>query len=95
MSDAKNYIYVAIDRESKHSYKEFLSILELIREQHSQSFGKLLDVLPKEYHGNIAQASFFDEKAYGYFRKKVLDRANDSMREIQRELDKYEVDFKK
>lgn len=95
MSDASNYLRNTCHREITHNYKEFLSILEDIQFRHDESFVKLLNGVPEEYKQQVIQAGFFDSNVYNYFRKKILDRSNDSIREIQRELDKYEVDFKK
>jgi hypothetical protein len=91
----KDYLGFSTTKEVKYLFKSFIEALEEIRRQHDSSLYKLMEGLPPEYRGNVAQASFFDEEAYQHFRKVVLDHGNDSIRAILDEIEKYEIDFKR
>lgn len=74
---------IATQVEVRRLFKKFLIILEDFRELHDNAFDKLEDNLPEEYGSLVDQAAFFDDRTYEYYRKKVLDAGNDSLRYIQ------------
>ena len=93
--EAKDYLDLALARESKRLYINFLEMLEDIHHQHDSNFRKLYDSLPEEYKAQVIQASYFDENGHAHFRKRALDHGNELIRSIRTELEKYEIDFKR
>ena len=93
--DAKDYLQLATEQKVRFLFKSFLTVIEDLKEEHNRNFGTLYDSLPENYRPQIVQANYLDNGAYSYMRKKVLDAGNDAIREIDNELKKYEVDFKR
>jgi len=92
--EAKDYLQFNAIKNVKGISVQFLEILEDIQYQHDEQFYKLLSALPPEYKNLVIQANFFDKEAYGHFRKRVLDHAGSATRNLQDELDKFDIQFK-
>lgn len=93
--DAQEYLHFHTQKSVKLMYKNFLEILEDIKEQHDINFQKLFDSLPDKKKNQVIQANYLDERAFEYFRKKILDHGNECARSIQTELEKFDVNFQK
>jgi hypothetical protein len=93
--EAHDYLNFHAQTNVKLLYKQFLELLEDIKEQHDINFSKLFDSLPEKDKTLIVQANYLDERAFDYFRKKILDSGNDCCRNIQSELAKFDINFKK
>jgi len=75
-------------------YKRFLTTLEDNKESHEAMLEKLELMLPKEYHNLVRAADYFDDQKFNYLRKKVLDAGNETLRELEKVLEYFEVKFK-
>ena len=89
---AEELLYFQVKRNVTNLYKGFLVILEDVQQQHSVHFNKLKRALP-EHQSVINQADYLDEANLDYMRKKVLDLGNDCRRQLETELDKFDIDF--
>ena len=84
----------AYSKAIKLVFKSFLVMVEDLHIEHQIQFGKLKDKLPKEYLDIIDQADYLDEEKKQYLRKKILDIGNESIRGVNEELSKINVEFK-
>jgi len=81
-------------KNTKNLFKGFLFLVEDLHVDHTINFDKLYDSIPEEYHPLIHQADYMDEKKMAYLRKKILDIGNDTIRNMESELDKFTIHFK-
>ena len=93
--EARDYLHFSLNRASKVLYINFLEYLEDIKQQHDNSFFKLMEGLPEQYKAQVIQASFMDQAAFEHFRKRVLDHGNVLVRTIDEEMKKFDIDFKR
>lgn len=82
------------EKNIKNLFKNFLYILEELKNDHDRNFGKLCESLPSEYLSLIQQADYFDDDQMFFLRKKVLDIGNDALRNQKEELERFYVEFK-
>lgn len=90
---AKNILHFRISQSITNLYKQFLILLEDIQEEYNGSMSRLLESLPEEERVKVLQANFFDEEKFQYLRKKVLGAGNDTVRNIESELENYQFLF--
>lgn len=90
----KSLEYVLV-RQTTALFKEFLYTLEKNESKHTESLNKLYQSLPDDYKTYVDLADWLTEEESQRLRKEVLRRGNDTIRALQEELDKYDVDFKK
>ena len=90
--EAKEILRFQVGRNVTNLYKGFMVMLEDLQQQHQVHFSKLKRSLPNS-EGIINQADYLDENNLDYMRKKVLDIGNDCRRQIETELEKFDVDF--
>ena len=83
-----------IEKSTKNLFKGFLFLVEDLHVDHTINFDKLYDSIPEEYHPLIQQADYMDERKMSYLRKKILDIGNDTIRNIDTELNKFTIHFK-
>lgn len=76
-----------------HLFKDFIAILEDLKEDHSDNFDKLYKSLPEEGQ-LIEMADYFDDSKFERLRKRVLDIGNDCIRSMDSDIDKLEIHFK-
>lgn len=88
--DALTYV---INRQVTYLFKDFLHTLEDNNCEHIESLNKLADNLPPEYNKYIDLADWFTDEKAERLRKRVLEKGNDTIRNIREELDKYDIDF--
>lgn len=67
-------------------FKGFLELLETIQKEHDINFEKLEKSLP--HHKNlIDMANYLDAAKFSYYRKKILDRGGETIRNLEKDLD--------
>ncbi len=93
--DAKGFLQFQAHKDITYLYKRFLTELEDLRDQHLFMLEKLEKELPEQYHVLIRTSNFFDENAFAYYRKKILDAGNDTKRAITEQLSKFDIEIKK
>ena len=91
--DAQEHLRFHVDKDITILYKQVLTLLEDVRNQHLFMLEKLEKELPKEYHPVLRAANYLDDTEFGYLRKKVLDAGNDAKRNVATELKQFEVNF--
>lgn len=90
---AKEFLCDKQNKSTKSLFKGFLVLLEDLYTEHQIHFKKLKQNAP-EYEELIAQADYFDKDKLQYYRKKILDIGNESIRETNSDLEKFTINFK-
>jgi hypothetical protein len=72
-------------------YKNHLSMLESVQKEHVSMLKKVGKETSKEFSENI---DYFDDEKYNYLRKKTLDLGNDILRELENNLEMFEIRIK-
>lgn len=80
-------------RNTTDLFKHLLDWVEEIKEKHDNSFDKLEANCPEESLPTIKQARFLDKRDTDRIRKKILDFANDNMRNMESDLNRTTVVF--
>ncbi len=65
----------------------YLSNLEEVADQHDESMGRLIDALPAAERAKVHLADHFGETRFEAIRKHVLKAGNDSLRELEDQID--------
>ncbi len=89
----KELLEFQINRNIINLYKSFLIMMEDMHDQHGNNFRKLKQALPEEID-LIDQADYWDESRMDYLRKKILDKGNDSLREIISQIEQFNLTTK-
>jgi hypothetical protein len=88
----KEYILFQINRNIINLYKRYLNIIEDLQEEHISMLNKLNKDLDL---AKIKNVDYFDDNKYNYYRKKVLDLGNETLREIEKNFDFLDLKIKK
>lgn len=91
--EAKEFLTDKVNKSTKGLFKGFLVLMEDLYTEHQIHFKKLKKELP-EHQPLIDQADYFDQDKLQYFRKKILDIGNESIRESNSNLEKFTINFK-
>lgn len=75
-------------------YKEMLVMIEDLAEEHDDALCKLQDNLPDQYKKYVDLADYFPEEKSIKLRKRILDRGNDAIRQIEDQLKNFEIKIK-
>ena len=73
-------------------FKNYLFIIENLRDEHDEAMGKLEDVLPDQYKCLVAVADHFTDSKMEAIRKRILLEGNSSIRDLQDMIDGLQVD---
>jgi len=92
--NAKNFLKNTSNKEISSLFKTMLVLIEDMKQDHDFHYQKLYDGVPKKYHKIIDTANHFTDDKLTWIRKRVLDCGNDSVRNMQQELENYQVSFK-
>lgn len=91
--EAKDFLCERQNKSTKSLFKGFLILLEDLYTEHQINFNKLKKNIP-EHKDVINQADYFDKDKLQYYRKKILDIGNESIRESNSDLEKFTINFK-
>ena len=80
-------------RNATDLFKYLLDWVEEIKSRHDDTFDKLEANCPEESLPTIKQARFLDKRDTDRIRKKILDFANDNMRNMESDLNRTTVVF--
>jgi len=92
--NAKKVLNDSSDKEIKSLFKTMLLLLEDMRQDHIFHYQKLYDEIPEEYHSVIRAADHFTPDKLAWIRKRILDHGNESVRNMQKEIENFKVTFK-
>ncbi|MAH47103.1 hypothetical protein CMI37_14850 [Candidatus Pacearchaeota archaeon] len=90
--DLKNLLIYQIKRYVTKLYKNHLTNLEDIRQEHLACLHKVGGLVDEDF---IKMIHFFDSQKAGYLRKKTLDSGNETIRDVENLLENFEFKLKK
>ena len=90
--DARALLGDYYGRNTKRLFKTFLVLLEDLKTEHDIHFCKLRKNLP-EHKDLIEQADYFDEDKLQHLRKRTLDIGNETIRNLECELENFTISF--
>jgi hypothetical protein len=91
--NAKKSLTKTSNEEISGLFKMMLLLVEDMRQDHNFHYQKLYDNIPEEYHPVINTANHFTDDKIAWIRKRILDYGNESIRNLQSEIDNYSVGF--
>jgi len=89
----KDYLNDRIKTNTSDLFKKMLTILEDIKQEHDRHFALLYSSAPESFKPVIKQANYLDEERMTWFRKRVLDMGNETIRKITAESELIRVEF--
>mgnify|MGYP000877024553 CR=1 FL=1 len=92
--NAKKILNDASDKEISSLFKTMLMMTEDMKKDHDFHYQKLYAAIPKEYHAIIEAADHFTPDKLAWIRKRILDHGNESVRNMEKEIENYQVAFK-
>ena len=69
-------------------------LVEDMKKDHVFHYQKLYEEIPEEYHSVIRAADHFTPEKLAWIRKRILDHGNESVRNMQKEIENFKVTFK-
>jgi hypothetical protein len=87
----REFVYFQMQRNIISLYKKYINLIEDLQEDHINMLNKLNSKIDLETLKNV---DYFDENKYNYIRKKILDNGNETIREIERNLEKLTFKLK-
>jgi len=91
--EAEDIFRKCCQRNTVSLFKGFLVMLEDLHKEHQINFYKLKKNLPEDLAPIIEQANYFDSEKLQYLRKRTLDIGNETIRNLELELDNYTIGF--
>lgn len=74
-------------------FKSYLVMVEELGDEHDVALGKLKTALPPELRGYVDLADYLTPSRGAALRKKVLDGGNDTLREVDRLIEQFNIQF--
>ena len=90
-NNIRDYILFQIHRNIVSLYKRYLNIIEYLQEEHINMLNKLNKKIDTE---TLKSIDYFDENKYNYFRKRVLDLGNETLREMDKNFEFLDLNVK-
>ena len=92
--NAKKILNDASDKEISSLFKIMLIMIEDMKKDHDFHYDKLYESIPEKYHPIIKTADHFTPDKLSWIRKRILDFGNESIRNMEKEIENYKVTFK-
>lgn len=92
--EAADILKFAIKRQVTDLFKDFLFILKSNKDKHGEALDKLYSSLPEEYKKYVDLADYYTDGESDRLRSQVLQKGNDSIRNLNQQIDELFVDFK-
>ena len=92
--NAKKILNDSSYKEISSLFKTMLMLVEDMKKDHDFHYQKLYDHLPEKYHPIIETANHFTPDKLAWIRKRILDHGNESVRNMEKEIENYKVNFK-
>ena len=91
--DAKINLNQESNEEISRLFKMMLMLVEDMKKDHDFHYEKLYENIPDEYHKIINAANHFTPQKVNWIRKRILDIGNESIRNLDSNIDNYTVSF--
>lgn len=93
--EAESILKFTIRRQITLLFKNYLVLLEGLADDHDEALGKLHTALPGDLKKYVDLADYLTPDKFDRFRKGILAVGNDTIRSIEDEFEKYDVEFKR
>lgn len=87
-------LYFQLRRAITTLFKSHLVLLEDLGDRHDEALAKLRAALPEPYRAYVNLADYLTQEEGQRLRKHILDGGNETVREVERLLQQFEVEFK-
>jgi len=94
MNNAEQIFLFTSKRSVTVLFKDFLQLLEELKEQHDESMFALMKELPEDQKHKVVLANHFTEDFMKRARKRVLSSGNDCYRNIEECVKNFNFDLK-
>jgi hypothetical protein len=91
--DAKQSLSKKSHQSISFLFKQYLSLVEDLRFEHSQYVERMKREIPEAYHPIINSAEYFSEARMQWLRKRILDFGNEVSRDYTEDLNDFSVSF--
>jgi len=91
--NAKKILSKDSSDEISRLFKSMLVMVEDMKKDHDFHYEKLYENIPEEYHKVINAANHFTPQKVNWIRKRILDIGNESIRNLDSNIDNYTVSF--
>ena len=88
--DLKGYILFHLQRNITSLFKRYIVTTEDLLREHRAMLKKVEKETSKDFVENI---DYFDEDKYTYLRKKILDSGNETLRDLERQLEMMTIEL--
>jgi hypothetical protein len=85
----------AMRRNITNLFKDFLDIVKELKVEHQESLSRLSNTLPEEYKANVYLADHFSDEKNERVRKTILSKGNDCIRNIEEQMNHFDIRLKK
>lgn len=93
--DSNEVLRYQLHRTITNLFKGYLILLEDLGDSHDEALAKLKAALPEQYRPFVDLADDLTPERGALLRKKVLDAGNDTLREVTKLLEQFEVNIKR
>ena len=76
-------------------YKDLLTMIEDLSEDHDTALFKLQEHLPEEYKKYVDLADYFPEERFKKLRGRILDGGNGTIRDIEMQMKNFDITIKR
>ncbi len=90
----EDILYFRVNKEITRLYKAFLVALKDLQDEHKIAQTKLIENLPSEFEPFVNLSDWFTDEKFKIYRSKILSIGNETWRDIEKELDRYEFNIK-
>lgn len=92
--EPKDVLRFQIQRNITNLFKFELQLLEDLKQEHVEAMDKLKVALSPEQAKYVDLANYFTDKRFQQMRKRILDKGNDTIAEIDENVTHFEITFK-
>lgn len=86
----KEVLRFCLTRDIVNLYKSCLDEFKTLNEEHIDNQEKLRSLIPYEYHRLIDSLNFLDGNRAAFIRKRILDKGNDTIRQMDELINKID-----
>lgn len=93
--DPNEVLRFQLRRTITHLFKSYLTLTEELGDEHDIALNKLKTALPDALRGYVDLADYLTPERGTALRKKILDGGNDTLREVDKVMEQFDIEFKR
>ncbi len=90
---AKENLEFHLKKDITKLYKDFLTLVENLKDAHNLMVSRLKSNLPKEASVIVECTDFMSEECMKMLRKRILDTGNETIRSVCREVENFNIEY--